>query len=69
MRILLVNPYNVGWIGLQNILQLEPLGLEIIGAVLKDQHDVYIQDLRFEPHFEKKIRRRRAHHAGAVRRH
>ncbi|MGQ0794414.1 MAG: B12-binding domain-containing radical SAM protein [Deltaproteobacteria bacterium] len=52
MRVLLVNPYNVGWSGLQNILQLEPLGLELIATNLLANHDIYILDLRYEPDLE-----------------
>ncbi|MEM7008883.1 MAG: radical SAM protein [Thermodesulfobacteriota bacterium] len=52
MKIVLINPYNVGWSGLQNILQIEPIGLEIIGTYLQEDHDVYILDLRFEPDLE-----------------
>lgn len=52
MKVALINPYNVGWSGLQNILQLEPIGLEIIGSSLQADHDVYILDLRYEPDLE-----------------
>ena len=59
MKVLLVNPYNVGALGLQNILQVEPLGLEYIGAALAPRQDVRILDLRWEPDFEGEIRRYR----------
>ncbi|MEM7353293.1 MAG: radical SAM protein, partial [Acidobacteriota bacterium] len=52
MRVLLVNPYNVGKFGLQNVFQVEPLGLEHIGTHLQPQHDVYLLDLRWEKNFE-----------------
>ncbi|MEM7245894.1 MAG: radical SAM protein [Acidobacteriota bacterium] len=55
MKVLLVNPANVGKFGLQNVFQAEPLGLELIAAALKDDHDVRVQDLRWEPGFESRL--------------
>ena len=49
MKVLLINPHNVGKFGLQNVFQVEPLGLEILAAALAKDHDVVIQDLRFNP--------------------
>lgn len=57
MKVLLVNPYNVGWSGLQNILQLEPLGLELIATTLQSNNDVYILDLRYQPDLENFVMR------------
>ena len=57
MQVLLVNPYNVGKFGLQNVFQVEPLGLERIGTHLQAQHDVYILDLRWEVDFEAALAR------------
>ncbi len=57
VRVLLVNPYNVGRFGLQNIFQAEPLGLEYIAAAIQDFCEVYIQDMRWEPDLEHRIER------------
>ena len=64
MRVLLVNPYNVGKFGLQNVFQVEPLGLENIGTHLQSRHDVYLLDLRWEKDFEATLARFRPHIVG-----
>lgn len=50
MRILLINPpCEKKTIGLRHIAKLEPLGLELIGAGVKGQHEVRLVDLEVAP--------------------
>jgi len=50
MRILLINPpCDSKTIGLRHIAKIEPLGLELIGAAVKDQHVVSLVDMEVAP--------------------
>jgi radical SAM superfamily enzyme YgiQ (UPF0313 family) len=49
MRVLLVHPAQDRTHGLQRSAQLEPLGLELIAASLRDLGDVALLDMRFKP--------------------
>lgn len=49
MRVLLVQPDQNRTMGLQQLAQVEPLGLEMIAGALRDRHDVALLDLRLEP--------------------
>lgn len=49
MRILLVQPDQNRTMGLQQLAQVEPLGLEMIAGALRNRHEVALLDLRLEP--------------------
>lgn len=50
MRILLINPQcDPRTIGLRNMARVEPLGLEMIGAGVKGQHEVLLVDMEVAP--------------------
>ncbi len=49
MRILLVQPQQKGPIGLHQMGEVEPLGLEMVAASIPPPHQVEILDLRFVP--------------------
>ncbi|MCC6333688.1 MAG: cobalamin-dependent protein [Myxococcales bacterium] len=50
MKILLINPpCDSRTIGLRHIAKIEPLGLELIGAAVKGQHEVRLVDLEVAP--------------------
>ena len=50
MKILLVNPpCGPRTIGMRNICRIEPLGLELIGAAVSDEHDVRLVDMLVRP--------------------
>ena len=50
MKILLINPpCGELTIGLKNLTKIEPLNLELLGAVLKDRHQVRLVDMEVAP--------------------
>lgn len=55
MKVLLVQPPNHSNLGLQGLMLLEPLGLEMIGASLQSEHQVDILDMRLEPSLRRKL--------------
>ncbi|MCF8474031.1 MAG: B12-binding domain-containing radical SAM protein [Emcibacter sp.] len=50
MKVLLINPpCGTRTIGLKNLTKIEPLNLELLGAVLKGRHDVRLVDMEIAP--------------------
>ncbi len=50
MRVLLINPpCDQKTIGLRHIAKIEPLGLELIGAAIKDKYEVKLVDMEVAP--------------------
>lgn len=66
MRILLVRPRPpADTIGLQHVMVVEPLELEVIAATVADRHEVAIVDMILEPApLERFLRERRPHLVG-----
>lgn len=57
MKILLVNPPPGELaMGLRDIARVEPLGLEIIGAAVGDEHDVRLLDMQFDENLNEVLR-------------
>ena len=55
MKVLLVQPPTHSSYGLQTFMLNEPLGLELIAAVLQPEHEVDILDMRLEPDLHQKL--------------
>ena len=49
MKVLLVQPPTLRSFGLQTFMLPEPLGLELVAASLKPEHEVHLLDMRLEP--------------------
>jgi len=50
MKVLLINPpCGVRTIGLKNLTKIEPLNLELLGAMLKGRHEVRLVDMEVAP--------------------
>lgn len=50
MKVLLINPpCGMLTIGLKNLTKIEPLNLELLGAVIKDRHEVKLVDMEVDP--------------------
>ncbi|NOZ42178.1 MAG: radical SAM protein [Alphaproteobacteria bacterium] len=50
MKVLLINPpCGIQTIGLKNLTKIEPLNLELLGAMIKDRHDVRLVDMEVAP--------------------
>ncbi|NOZ66411.1 MAG: radical SAM protein [Alphaproteobacteria bacterium] len=50
MKVLLINPpCGVRTIGLKNLTKIEPLNLELLGATIKDRHEVRLVDMEVAP--------------------
>ena len=50
MRVMLLQPDQEEGLGLQSLMRLEPLGLEMLAAALGGGHQVRFLDLRVEKH-------------------
>lgn len=50
MKVLLINPpCGIKTIGLKNLTKIEPLNLELLGAMIKGRHEVRLVDMEVEP--------------------
>ena len=55
MKVLLVQPPSHSSYGLQAFMLTEPLGLELVAASLKSEHEVHLLDMRLEPSLRQKL--------------